>query len=182
MLLMMISLLDDEQRDLIEKIFREDKTYFFRVARGILSSKEDAEDAVSDAMLKIFDNLEKISKLPRHKMRAYCIIIVKNCAREKIRRDKKMEFTDQPEQYAEHLSDSTEACFFKSMKAAEIQRILSGLSEDEQRLLFLRYEERKSYRDIGHTLQCSEDSARMRGFRIIEKLRKQMDETTFLQQ
>ena len=181
MLLFVISLLDDEQRDLAERIFKEDKAYFFRVANKILASKSDAEDAVAEALLRIVENLEKISTLPRHKMRAYCIIIVKNCAKERIRRDKKIEFTDQPEQYAERLNESAEELFFKSMKDAEIKRVLSVLSEDEQRLLFLRYEERKSYRDIGQTLQCSEDSARMRGFRIIEKMRKQMDETAFLQ-
>ena len=128
MLLMMISLLDDEQREIIEKIFREDKSFFFHVARGILVSKEDAEDAVSEALLKIVDNLEKISNLPRNKMRAYCIIIVKNCAREKLRRDKRLEFTEEPEQYTGDAGESAEDRYFKTLKATEMQKILSFLS------------------------------------------------------
>ncbi|MBQ6734364.1 MAG: sigma-70 family RNA polymerase sigma factor [Lachnospiraceae bacterium] len=175
MLFMMLSLLDDEQREIIEKIFREDKSFFFYVARGILVSKEDAEDAVSEALLKIVDNLEKISKLPRNKMRAYCITIVKNCAREKLRRDKRLEFTENPGQYTEDLGESTEDRFFKTIPSSEMQTMLSGLSEDEQRLLFLRYEEGRSYKEIACVLQCTENSARVRGFRILEKLRKQMD-------
>ncbi|MBR5970942.1 MAG: sigma-70 family RNA polymerase sigma factor [Lachnospiraceae bacterium] len=176
LLLMLSSLLDDEQRETIEKIFREEKSFFFRVARGMLASKEDAEDAVSEALLKIVDNLDKISKLPRNKTRAYCITIVKNCAREKLRRDKRLVFSEEPEQYADEAGESTEDRYFKTLKATELQTLLSLLSEEEQRLLFLRYEERRSYKDIGGILQCTEDSARMRGFRIIEKLRKHMDE------
>ena len=173
MLLLMMSLLDEGQRDLIEKIFREEKAFFFRVARGILASKEEAEDAVSEAMLKIIDNLEKISKLPRNKMRAYCIVIVKNCARERIRKDRKLEFTDQPTPHDGDADESAEERYLKLHRSEEIQKLLSGLSKEEQRLLFLRYEERKNYREIGIALKCSEESAKMRGYRIIEKLRKQ---------
>ena len=174
MFLMMVSLLDDEQRDLIEQIYKEDKAYFHRVAYRILSSREDAEDAVSEAMLRIFDNLEKISSFPRPKMRAYCIIIVKNCARSKLRRDAKLQFTDCPEQFSAGEEDDVEVMFFRKLEMEKIQTILSGLTEDEQRLIFLRYDNRMTYRKIAGALCRPEENVRKQGARLIEKLRKQM--------
>ena len=175
MFLMMISLLDDAQRDLIEQIYKEDKAYFFRVAYRILSSTEDAEDAVSEAMLRIFDNIQKISELPRPKMRAYCIIIVKNCARARFRHDAKLQFTDQPDQYVDGADDGAESIYFERLDEEEIHKTLSGLMEEEQRLLYLRFEERRTYKEIARILDCPEENIRKRGTRLIEKLRKQMD-------
>ena len=178
MLLLMVSLLDDEQRDLFEKIFREDRSYFFRIAYRILASKEDAEDAVSEAMLRIVDNLKKISSLPRPKMRAYCIIIVKNCARAKLRRDAKLQFTDCPEQFSAGKEDDVESICFKKLDEEEIQTALSGLTEDEQRLIFLRYNNRMTYKEIAGVLLRPEENVRKQGARLIEKLRKQMGDVT----
>ena len=177
MFLMMVSLLDDEQRDLAEQIYKEDKTYFYRVAYRILSSKEDAEDVVSEAMLRIFDNLEKISSLSRPKMRAYCIIIVKNCARAKLRRDSKLLFTGSPEQYSAGEDDDVESMYFEKLDTNKIQTILSELTPDEQRLIFLRYDNRMTYKEIAGALRRPEENVRKQGTRLIEKLRRQMGDT-----
>ncbi|MBR0092094.1 MAG: sigma-70 family RNA polymerase sigma factor [Lachnospiraceae bacterium] len=176
MLLLTISLLDDEQRDLVEKIFKEDKDYFFRVANKILTSKTDAEDAVAEALLRIVENLDKISKLSRPEMRAYCITIVKNCANAKFRRDAGIVFTDEPDLFMNHVLTDPATIYEKKMDKDMLKTILSSFSEGDQQLIFLRFEDRMGYKEIGKVLGITEDTARKRGLRIGEKLRKQISE------
>ena len=76
MLILLFSVLNDEQRALVERIFHEHHIHFQRISFNILRSEEHAEDVVSTAFIKIMDNIEKISDLPCPQMTAFCVTIV----------------------------------------------------------------------------------------------------------
>lgn len=80
MLILLFSVLNDEQRALVERIFHEHHIHFQRISFNIVKSEEAAEDVVSTAFIKIMDNIEKISDLPCPQMTAFCVTIVKNAS------------------------------------------------------------------------------------------------------
>ena len=55
MLILLFSVLNDEQRALVERIFHEHHIHFQRISFNILRSEEHAEDVVSTAFVKIMD-------------------------------------------------------------------------------------------------------------------------------
>lgn len=80
MMILPFSVLNDEQRALVERIFREHHVHFQRISFNIVKSEEAAEDVVSTAFVKIMGNIEKISDLPCPQMTAFCVTIVKNAS------------------------------------------------------------------------------------------------------
>ena len=48
------------------------------VSKAILKNNESAEDAVSEAFVRIIKNLDKINEDDRYKTRAFLVIIVRN--------------------------------------------------------------------------------------------------------
>ena len=83
MMILLFSVLNDEQRALVERIFHEHHIHFQRISFNIVKSEEAAEDVVSTAFIKIMDNIEKISDLPCPQMTAFCVTIVKNACYER---------------------------------------------------------------------------------------------------
>ena len=79
-MILLFSVLNDEQRALVERIFHEHHIHFQRISFNIVKSEEAAEDVVSTAFIKIMDNIEKISDLPCPQMTAFCVTIVKNAS------------------------------------------------------------------------------------------------------
>ena len=94
MLLLMMSLVTDEQKDLLESLFREKRPLFLYIANRILHNRQAAEDAVSDAMIRITQNFSKISRFKRPEMHSYCVVIVENCAKSMLRKDRRLIHTD----------------------------------------------------------------------------------------
>ena len=76
MMILLFSVLNDEQRALVERIFHEHHIHFQRISFNIVKSEEAAEDVVSTAFIKIMDNIEKISDLPCPQMTAFCVVSI----------------------------------------------------------------------------------------------------------
>lgn len=60
MLILLFSVLNDEQRALVERIFHEHHIHFQRISFNIVKSEEAAEDVVSTAFIKIMDNIRSV--------------------------------------------------------------------------------------------------------------------------
>lgn len=175
MFLMMVSLLDDEQRDLIERIFKEDRRLFFNIARRILGSITEAEDAVSDAMIQITDNLEKIKNLPRHEMRAYCIVIVRNCSYGRFRRNKhELRLDEVGSDIADERNEPGEI-YIRQERIKAVRKMIQELSKEDGLLLQLRFYHQSSYKEIADILGITEETARKRAERIRRIIRLRLD-------
>ena len=57
-----------------------------------------------------------------------------------------------------------------------VQRALGNLPEDYRRVLRLRYEENRSFEEIGDLLQCTANAARKLWMRAIKRLQKETQE------
>lgn len=90
MLFLILSVLEDEQKNLVEKIYKDHYRYFLNIASQISGSNANAEEAVSEALLKISINIQRISELSCPEMKAFCVTIVKNCAYDLLRKNSKV--------------------------------------------------------------------------------------------
>lgn len=64
----LFSLLSDDKRDFINKIFTKTSVKMYNISFNILKNKLNAEEAVAQTFLKIIDNIEKIIALPYPKI------------------------------------------------------------------------------------------------------------------
>jgi RNA polymerase sigma-70 factor (ECF subfamily) len=70
--------LSQENYSKLEALYKEHISSMYKVARSILNDEYLAQDAVQEAFINIFNNLEKISQTDCNKMRALFVIIVRN--------------------------------------------------------------------------------------------------------
>ena len=164
--------LSDDQRDLIQTIFKEDRALFYRVARSVVRSDTMAEDVVSDAMIKIIEKKEKILSFSRPQMRSYCVILVRNIAYDYMRARSKGDIPVKPGEAdaVTHLTPEDE--IIEKEQNRLIADAIDTLSPAEQALVHLRYYEKCGYKEIASRLRITEETAKKRGQRILEKLRK----------
>ena len=59
-----------------------------------------------------------------------------------------------------------------SEKKAKLILCLSKMNENDMQMLELRYFEKRSYKEIGEILDITENNAKVRSFRALEKLKK----------
>lgn len=86
-MLVYLALIDaPEDRNKFELVYQHYRGLMFYIARGILDSDQDAEDAVHDAFLKIAEHIEQISQPLCPKTRAFVVIIVERKALDLYRR------------------------------------------------------------------------------------------------
>ena len=69
MLLLMVE--TDDDKELVTKLFETYRQRMYNLAYGILKNDHDAEDAVSNAFMRIINNLHKISDPESNKTRGY---------------------------------------------------------------------------------------------------------------
>lgn len=167
--------LNNEQRELVEQFFHKHHMQFQRIAFKIVKSEAMAEDAVGTAFIKIMDNIEKISNLPDQKMKAFCVVIVKNTSIDMIRQSQKNVRVE----YLESLPDqgicNVEDTCIHNADIHKLTELIDQLDPADRNFIYLRYTLEMGYREIGALLNISEDAAKKRGQRLIKKLRNQYE-------
>ena len=87
MLALYLSMVSDEEgRRKITLIYQKYRKYMMFRANEVLNNKNDAEDAVHDAMLKIISVIERVDTSDALKLKAFCGIVAENAAKTKKRK------------------------------------------------------------------------------------------------
>ena len=71
---------NDEERALAENLYLTYKSRMYSIAYAILHNREDAEDAVMDAVFGIVKNISLFSSIPRNKTESLIVVISRNAA------------------------------------------------------------------------------------------------------
>lgn len=172
MMILLLGILNDEQRTLVERIFREHRGRFLRISFKIVRSEETAEDVVSTAFIKIMDNIEKIANLPCPQMTAFCVTIVKNASIDVLRDSRRSTELDNWDGVSDECSDDLADECIRNADVHKLTGLIDRLDPDDRRFVYLRYAEEMGYKEIGQLLNISEDAAKKRGQRLVKKLRK----------
>lgn len=174
MLIYALTLIDDpDDRPLFCKMYEHYGQKLYTVALGMLGSAQDAEDAVMNAwerVIRHFSTAKKYFLKSRSLFTGWLVIIVKNIARDELRRRKKTaplpEDWDLPS--GEHAEDGA------ALRALIAH--IRAMPEGSRAVLELRLVGGYPFEEIGKIVGCSEDAARMRYHRGLSALKDKLRE------
>ena len=88
MLTLLLSVLPEEQKVSVEKIFHRYKGLFQQIAFDYVHDKNRAEDIVQESLVKIILHIDEILELSQKEQKNYCAMIVQNTAKDLLRKER----------------------------------------------------------------------------------------------
>lgn len=170
MVIVFLGVLSDSEKELVNRLFKESNVKLYNISFKILRSHSDAEEAVSQAFIKIIDHIEKIVRLPGPKITPYCVVIVKNESTNILRKRMKSIPMESFEESYGGVYSEIEDVWAQSIDRAQLILAMDRLSEEEKYLVHLRYANDMSFKEIAVLLDINEETAKKRGYRILKKL------------
>lgn len=173
MIVLAMAIKNHDDREKAAEIYRLYSMTMFRIAKGILHDAHLAEDAVSEAFVRIIDNLEKINLSDRNKTKGFVVIIVRHIAIDMLRRQKRFVPLDDHSDYTECrepvLSSlaSDEAC-------SKIADALAKLNRNYSDILYLKIVFNCSNDEIAKILGISRENVNVRLHRARNALKQQL--------
>ena len=153
----------------LHRIYEIYEQPMYRIAFAVLKDCQAAEDAVSEAFIRIIKNLGKISAPDSEKTKRYIVKIIRSTSVEQYRSRKRFfqreQAIDDEIMQIPSMTD-VESEVFSRQK----ENILSVLADDEKKLVELRCMMDMSWKDISKLLFISESAARKRFERIKKRL------------
>ena len=167
MMIYLSALETDEEKDIFERIYRDNAQDMYAVAYAVLHNREDAEDAVHQSFLKIADNLTKISQMPCHEMRAYIVMISRNTAINMYNVNKRRAGR------SETLSDAVDdIASYPPESYAELVEAIKSLPQMYKDVLFLYCLQGFSAKETAKMLDITVANVRQRAARAKHMLRE----------
>lgn len=146
-------------------LINENRLNIYRVARGILKSEHDIEDAIQNTVVKAY---EKINTLKKDEFfKTWLIRILINECNEIIRKNKRLEIIN---------NGSNEERYNDTYENIDLINAINELNEELRITTVLFYFEDMPIKDIAITLKIPEGTVRSRLSRAREKLRYMMRE------
>lgn len=116
----------------------------YRVAYFMLESETEAEDAVQEVFLKLWESRDSLDGIRSPK--AYSITLLKNRCLDRIRRARHLSFPEElPEQPLRHLQDDE---MDEKMRLDKVLKAIKALPDRQREILLLRTIEGLSYEEI----------------------------------
>ncbi|MBR6338135.1 MAG: sigma-70 family RNA polymerase sigma factor [Ruminococcus sp.] len=156
------------QRAEFERFYSGNRKAGLIRAYAILQDKADAEDALSEAFLRLARCFGRVRSLPENKLRAYFAIIVKNAALDILRKTSKeqlLPYDDEAQYDIAELPDASEE---------RLSECIQRLSESNREILYMRYDLELSHGEIAAALGISEEASRQRVRYAKSKLRAEL--------
>jgi len=153
-----------------ETLYNKYYETIFRFVYQRLDSKDTAFDLTHQVFLQAMVNLNKyeIRSVP---FSAWLYRIAINELNQYFRKNKKARALNVPLASVEEIvSEMDEQNREEHIK--EIISAISTLPEDEIRVVEMRFFEKKGFREIGNILQITENNAKVRTYRILDKIKK----------
>ncbi len=166
---------NDNDREKAANIYRLYSSTMLYIAKRILIDVHLAEDAVSEAFIRIIDNLEKIDIIDCYQTRGFVVIITRNVSLDIIRKQNRGktinidEYSDYSECKDPVFDDITnrEACSL-------IKNAISKMRRNYADVLYMKMEYDYSNKEISKILCISEENVKMRLSRARKVLKEQI--------
>lgn len=142
-----------------EKIWIEYSRLMLYIARGFFSDEQTAEDAVSEAIIRIIENIDRFEEIPSPLAKGLVIIITKNICRDKMKKAglPVTELGDEAD-----ISLSPEALVISEETVSGIMTCLPKLPEQYADILRLKIVYHMSDNQIAKVLRINPQNARTR--------------------
>ena len=146
----------------------------FRVAKRILISKKEAEDATQEVILKLW-NMEESKRKSFNNLEAYTITMAKNHCLDRIK-SKQAQVLSLNEQFQSQPSPSLLKQIEVSNEMEWVVKLINQLPERERMILQLREIEQYEFDQIASLMEIPEGTVRVYLSRIRKKIEKQFIE------
>ena len=159
-------------RQKFEMLYSNYKKLLLHKAYGILKDYQLAEDAVSEAMIRIYRNLDKIEEVESNRTVAFLVTITKNTALTLLRKVSRQ----QSEPVEEDLPDrfDLEEHVLSALSEQSVYKMVDSLNEELKSVFLLKFAYDLSHREIGKMLNITENNVTVRLHRAKKKLAKQL--------
>lgn len=144
------------------------KTAMFRLAYSIVLNKEDAEDVVSESILKAYSHLYELRNTK--KMKAWLFQILVNESKTCLRRRKRIELVDDFSKFENRISETDNGT------SSDLLEYVYQLEDIYKEIVILYYFEQFHIREIAKILNLSEGTVKSRLFRARSELKKFLEE------
>jgi RNA polymerase sigma-70 factor (ECF subfamily) len=162
---------DDKNSSKFEKIYLQYGKLMYSKAYEILKEYSLAEDAVSEAFIRIFKNLHKLdNEVPSARTASFVVTVVKNVSLTMIQKQNSAEVLLFEESPDIPESINMEDDIVAKLSAEEIMEIVNGLPEDLKQVFLLYFAYDMSLKEIGKTLDITPNLAAVRLHRAKKKL------------
>lgn len=155
-------------REAFEMIIRTMSRPLFAIAFGVLANREEAEDAVQDALVRAWKSRWRVRE--PEKFPAWIATIVRHRAHDLFRRRKFIPIEQQLDELTSDQRDPTP----DAERAAMVRSALMTLPELHRSALMLRYIQRMHYAAIEETLGLSSGALRGILARGLAAMRKRL--------
>ena len=167
----MIEMHPGSRYEMVSELFRLYGKLMYDVAYSVLKHEQNAEDVVQETLLKLIEKSDQFEQFVPQKMRRFIIVMTRNTALDFRRRQQRniaVDMNEEENQSVLSLVSSDEDIF----QARELAASFRQLDEDEQDLLWMKYWERQTSRQIAARLHISEAAAVSRLRRAKEHLKE----------
>lgn len=173
-MLVILTFSAEQERDKFEYIFHKYKKLMMHKAYGILGDYMLAEDAASEAFIRIYKNLAKIDDADSPRTTAFVVTIVKNVSLTLLERAKR----GRAEEISDNQSDDfdLEEHILSQLSSERIYHLIDGMGEELKGVFLLRYAYDLPHKRIGELLGISENNVTVRLHRARKKLAKLLEE------
>lgn len=174
MLLLTGGLSDDTKKLEFEKIYEQNYRTMYYAALRILKNKEEAEDAVHSAFVKLAEKYDKYRSLTEQEMTSLCVIIVKNKCLD-ILRVSKSDRQSELEKVDFALYEDEDQPLERVIKKEgedELLHVMRLLPEKLRLVLELRYFHEYSNSEIAEILDISKKNVEIRLYRAKKKMKE----------
>ena len=130
---------DESDRAFMERVYTQYHRLMYAQALSILGSGDAAEDAVSDAIVKLIEKIDLLRSFDCKKLRSYAVITVRHAAITQYNRGKRQSAfpNDQLEEWPG--SESAEEPLLAKAGVERIQEAIRRLPPREKELMLMKY-------------------------------------------
>lgn len=159
----------EEDRIKFERLFEKYQKLLLHKAYGILRDHDLAEDAVSEAFIRIYKNMRKIDDIASSRTISFLVTIVKNTALTILNRQSKHAVLEDYMEYQDEGS-GVEENIITDLITEDMLKLVDELKEELRAPFLMKYAHDLSHREIAALLNISENNVTVRIHRAKTKL------------
>ena len=184
MLPFILTVTDVTEQNYLEQLYNTHSGRMYSAAYKILENRQDAEDALQDTFIKIYNNIDKFMTLEGDNLILLIVIYTRNTARDILRRrntalrhtvdsvndtEDGFVYTDiaDPNAYVEEIVINRET-------VDRTRSFIDSLSEPQRDVIIMKYRLGMREKEIAQALGISETAVSSRVLRAKDSLRKLM--------
>ncbi len=157
----------ESDRDKFEYVYSNYKRLMLHKAYSVLRDYSLAEDAASEAFIRIYKNLDKIDDPASKRAAAFVVTIVKNVALTMLQKRARQ---DADELTGNEAESGFEDSVLDAIEQNEAFVLIDQLGEDAKALFLMKYAYDLSHKEIGRLLNLTENNVTVKLHRVKKKL------------